>query len=156
MWKQYESRSLNAECGTLQVRNGETADCTDGQGRRDRQAERDANRDGQFKFLTVRNLISIWAGGGCGNGEVRNRVLSGGQLKKAEGRMQNAGAAHGHCGRYQRPTGDWERLEMMNKVKPLRNDRRLSQVEQHRSYLSPLKPNLSQQGYPIDSTYPKL
>src|SRR2546425_2307530 len=52
--------------------------------------------------------------------------------------------AHSHRGRYQRPAGDWERLEMMNKVKPLRNDRRLSQVEQHRSFLSPLKPNLSQ------------
>src|SRR6266446_358461 len=88
MWKQYESRSLNAECGTLQMRNGETADCTDGHGLQDRVAGRNANRDGQFKFLTVRNLISIWAGGGCGNGEVRNRVLSGGQPKKEECRMQ--------------------------------------------------------------------
>src|SRR3989442_8358189 len=32
-----------------------------------------------FKFLTVRDLISTWTGGGCGNGEGRNRSWCGGQ-----------------------------------------------------------------------------
>ena len=103
---------MNAERGTRQMRNGETADCTEGHGWRDRQAERNADWDGQFKYLTVRHLISDCTGGSCGNGEVRNRVLSVGQLKKEEGKMRSA-AAHGHCDRYERRTGDRERLEMM-------------------------------------------
>src|SRR6266478_5793790 len=75
MWSQYEGRSMNAERGTRQMRNGETADCTEGHGWRDRKAGRNADWDGQFKYLTVRHLISDCTGGSCGNAEVRNGVL---------------------------------------------------------------------------------
>src|SRR6266478_6235014 len=75
MWTKYQCEMQNAECGTLQMRRGETTDCSDGHGWRDRTAERNADWDGQFKYLTVRHLISDCTGGSCGNAEVRDGVL---------------------------------------------------------------------------------
>jgi hypothetical protein len=175
------------------MRNGETTDCSDGHGWRDRKAERNADWDGQFKFLTVRNLISdctgsscenaearngdlrsadstvprtdrqecldhptvpifkfltvrnlisTWTGGGYGNGGVRNRVLSVGQLTKEEGRRKNA-----ECECCARPSrairaanpglGTARNKE---RAKPVRNDRRSSQFGQRRTCLSQIKP----------------
>jgi hypothetical protein len=103
-------KSLGCRALRLEGRNVdvETTDCSAGHGWRDRKAERNADREGQFKYLTVRHLITDCTGGGCGNGEVRNRVLSVGQPKKKECRC---------CARPLRSipaaNGDWERLEMM-------------------------------------------
>ena len=83
-----------AECGTLQMRNGglfrphpcpgqkcrmQNPECRRRRPKRRalRAATGERGKRAYFKFLTVRDLISAWTGGGYGNAE---------------------GAAHGHCG----------------------------------------------------------